>query len=223
VAAQERPRAEFRARPRKNPRSNSRRLREEGVPRAKRAVGTTTVAAAVLHVIPPNQEATVKVRRVMTPAPSTCRLDTPLDDASRIMSEACCGTLIVLDHRGIPAGILTDRDLALEIGKSARHPSDVRASEAMTSPMYTCAADDSVSTALERMAEARIRRLPVLGEDGALVGIVSIDDILLWGVQHGRVAREELLRALRSIGAAHDRLLNTETLDDPVAARPGCE
>jgi CBS domain-containing protein len=157
---------------------------------------------------------------VMTPAPSTCRLDTPLDDASRLMNEAHCGTLIVLDDRGHPDGILTDRDLALEIGRTTRHASQVHACEAMTCPMYTCEPDDSVTTVLKRMADARIRRLPVLDRDGALVGIVSIDDIVLWGVPHGGVVRGLVWRALRSLCAAHERLLRTDTSDDFVAVAP---
>lgn len=138
------------------------------------------------------------------------------------MNEAHCGTLIVLDHRGRPAGILTDRDLALAIGKTERAPSEVPAADAMSSPIYTCAPDESVSTALERMADARIRRLPVLNARGALVGILSIDDIVLWGVQDGGAARAELLRALRSIAAAHERLL-AETPTDQVVAVPASD
>jgi CBS domain-containing protein len=157
----------------------------------------------------------------MTPSPSTCRLDTPLDEASRLMNEAQCGTLVVLDHRGHPAGILTDRDLALEIGKASRHPCAVPASAAMASPMYTCSQDESVSDALDRMAEARVRRLPVLSSDGTLVGVLSIDDVVVWGVRHGGVARADLLRALRSICAAHERLVRTETPADETVAPLG--
>jgi CBS domain-containing protein len=152
----------------------------------------------------------------MTPAPSTCRLDTPLDDASRLMNEAHCGTLVVLDNRGHPVGILTDRDLAISIGKTTRRASEVFARDAMTSPVHTCGPDESVMTALDRMSDARIRRLPVVDSNGALNGVVSIDDIVLWGVEHGGVARKPLMRALRTICSAHERLLSTETLDEPL-------
>jgi hypothetical protein len=54
----------------------------------------------------------------------------------------------------------------------------------------------------------------------ALEGILSIDDIVLWGVQHGGVTRKELLHALRAVCATHDRLLRTDNLDEPVEFTP---
>jgi hypothetical protein len=53
------------------------------------------------------------------------------------------------------------------------------------------------------MTEARVRRSPVVTSDGDLQGILSIDDIILWGVQHGGVTRKDLAPALRAICAAH--------------------
>src|SRR5262245_30404760 len=165
----------------------------------------------------------VKVRHVMTTVPSTRRLNTPPDEANPVLNDMHCGTLIVLDRHGHPVGVLTDRDLAISIGKDPRHASDVSAREAMSSPVHSCRADEDVSTVLERMADARIRRLPVLGANGLLEGIVSIDDIVLWGVQRNGVARNELLRALRAICAAHERLLSTETLDELIATPPASD
>lgn len=156
----------------------------------------------------------MKIRSVMTREPSTCRLDTPLDEASRLMNEDHCGTLVVLNRRGHPAGIITDRDLALEVGKTSRPPSEILVREAMTSPVQTCTPDDSLSTALELMADATVRRLPVLSTTGALKGIVSIDDIVVWGLQHAGVTRKELLRALRAVCRAQEGLLRTDDLDE---------
>jgi CBS domain-containing protein len=157
----------------------------------------------------------------MTREPATCGLDTPLDQASRLMNEEHCGTLVVLNRRGHPVGILTDRDLALEVGKTSRPPSEIPAREAMTSPVQTCTPDDSLSAALERMAGATVRRLPVLSTTGALKGIVSIDDIVVWGLQHDGVTRKELLRALRAVCRAEEGLIRTNDLDESpkIAAR----
>ena len=105
---------------------------------------------------------TMKVHEVMTTPPQTCRLDTSLAIVSRRMKEKGCGTLIVLDQHGKPAGMLTDRDLALAIGESNRNASHIAAHEAMTGYVYTCSPDESLHTALERMSEARVRRLPVV-------------------------------------------------------------
>jgi CBS domain-containing protein len=155
----------------------------------------------------------MKVRDIMTQPLHTCRLETSLGDVSRRMKETGCGTLTVLDHRGRPVGILTDRDLALAIGQSDRGPAHIQAREVMTRHVYTCAPEESLRAALERMSEARVRRLPVTTVDGDLQGLLSIDDIILWGIQPGGVTRKALTRALRAICAAHAPLFADELLE----------
>jgi CBS domain-containing protein len=159
------------------------------------------------------QEGAMKVRDVMTRPFYTCKLDTSLDNASRKMNDNDCGTLIVLDHRGRPAGILTDRDLAIKIGQSARKPSYIPAHEVMTREIYTCSPDETLRAALKRMSEARVRRLPVVTPDGDLQGLLSIDDIILWGVKSGGVTQSEVVEALRSICAAHTTVFEDETIE----------
>jgi CBS domain-containing protein len=160
---------------------------------------------------------TMKVRELMTTPPQTCLLDTSLAIVSRRMKETGCGTLIVLDHGGKPAGMLTDRDLALAIGESKRNASHIAAHEAMTEHVYTCSPDESLHTALERMSEARVRRLPVVTSDGDLQGILSIDDVVLWGVKSGGATRKELARALAAICAARDPFPEIPSVDDVTA------
>jgi CBS domain-containing protein len=145
----------------------------------------------------------MKVHSIMTAPAYTCKLDTPLTVASQRMDQTGYGMLIVLDKRGKPAGILTDRDLALAIGRSDGNPSHLRADQAMTSHVHTCSPDDSVHAALELMRDARVRRLPVITANGDLRGLLSIDDIVLWAVDNGGVTKGDLTRALRAICAAH--------------------
>ena len=59
----------------------------------------------------------MKVHDIMSVPPQTCPATTPLTGASRMMAELGCGTLVVLDEYGALAGIVTDRDLALAIGR----------------------------------------------------------------------------------------------------------
>ena len=159
----------------------------------------------------------MKVHEVMTTPPQTCRLDTSLAIVSRRMKEKGCGTLIVLDQHGKPAGMLTDRDLALAIGESNRNASHIAAHEAMTEYVYTCSPDESLHTALERMSEARVRRLPVVTADGDLQGLLSLDDIALWAVKSGGVKRKELARAFAAICAAQEPLLEIPSVDGVTA------
>ena len=99
----------------------------------------------------------------------------------------------------------------MAIGTTNRNPSHILALEAMTRHVHTCSADQDLAAALERMTEARVRRLPVVTADGDLQGILSIDDIILWGAQHGGVTRKELV--LRAMCARHEPLLQTEALE----------
>ena len=140
----------------------------------------------------------MRVRDIMTQPPESCHLETTLAIASRRMRETGCGTLAVLDVSGRLAGILTDRDLALAIGDTRREASRVAVDKAMTHHVHTCRPDDDLHAALERMAAAKVRRLPVV-EDGDLKGLLSIDDIILWGQQEGGVGMHNLISALRAI------------------------
>ena len=53
------------------------------------------------------------------------------------------------------------------------------------------------------MMSARVRRLPVVDEDHDLKGVISVDDIILWGLQQGGVTRSDLIATLRAICWAH--------------------
>lgn len=141
----------------------------------------------------------MKVRDIMTQPPHTCRLDTDLSTASRRMKEFDCGFLPVLDPHGRVTGVLTDRDIAIAVGDRRRSASHVLAREAMSSKVYTCLPDEDIHRVLTRMATWHLRRLPVVTADDDLMGVVSIDDIILWGVEQGGVSAKELAGALRAI------------------------
>ena len=141
----------------------------------------------------------MKVRDIMTQPPHTCRLDTDLSTASRRMKEFDCGFLPVLDQHGRVTGVLTDRDIAIAVGDRRRSASHVLAREAMSSKVHTCLPDEDIHRVLTRMATWHLRRLPVVTVDDDLMGVVSIDDIILWGVEQGGVSAKELAGALRSI------------------------
>src|SRR5262245_15270845 len=152
----------------------------------------------------------MKVREVMTRPACTCSKKTTLDDASRRMEDSGCGTLVVLNRQEAIAGILTDRDIVLALARTNLAPARIAVDDVMTSDVCVCSPDDTISTALERMGSARVRRLPVVDEQGRVEGVVSIDDIVLWGIQRSGVAENELVQALRAICAAHQPMFETE-------------
>lgn len=141
----------------------------------------------------------MQVRDVMTQPAMTCPVTMNLAAVCRRMKDSGCGTLPVLDHRGRLAGIVTDRDLALAIGKT--DPAQGAVESVMTHRVYSCLAEDDLRQALGEMARHKVRRLPVLDHDGDVIGMISIDDITLWGVSESGVTMQELMAALRSICA----------------------
>lgn len=88
------------------------------------------------------------------------------------------GTLVVLGERNEPLGIVTDRDLALRVLARGSNPETTTVADVMTDTPVTVVEDTTAEVALRAMREVPCRRLPVLGRDGQVVGIVSIDDLL---------------------------------------------
>jgi CBS-domain-containing membrane protein len=106
---------------------------------------------------------------------------------------------VINSHR-VVAGMLTDRDIAMATAARSRKAFEVPVHEAMSSRVRACLAHEDVRAALRLMAEGRVRRLPVLDPDGHLVGILSIDDILLRAVGNtDGIAPTEFLSAMRVI------------------------
>ena len=144
----------------------------------------------------------MQVRSLMTQPPQTCPVTMGLAAVSRRMHETGCGTVVALDQ-GRLAGIVTDRDLALAVGR-ADDPAQLRVKTVMTRRVHTAAPDDDLRVALDQMARHKVRRLPVVTHDGELLGLISIDDIILWGVQESGVTVQDAVAALRSICATYN-------------------
>ena len=103
------------------------------------------------------------------------------------MWENACGFLPIVGEGQNVIGVLTDRDIAIALGTRERRASEVRVQDVMPQKLFTCTPDDEVHTALKTLRAEGIRRLPVIDRDGGLVGVLSIDDIVL-------TARVEALR-----------------------------
>ena len=142
----------------------------------------------------------MKVKDLMTTPVKTCRPSALLGDAARIMLDQECGCVPVVDPHGRIAGMLTDRDICL--ASVARHQ-DVReipVRDVMSPNIVSCLAADHINTALVAMKEHRIRRIPVLDDEGRVAGILSIDDVIRnTGIAKGRLPAEAVMDVLRHI------------------------
>jgi CBS domain-containing protein len=109
------------------------------------------------------------------------------------MRQRAVGTLIVVNSDRRPIGIVTDRDLMERVLAGAKDPNATRVREVMTPEPTTICEEDSIEMALALMREGGLRRLPVVDADGILVGLVSLDDVLmLMGEEMAQVS--EMLR-----------------------------
>jgi CBS domain-containing protein len=102
--------------------------------------------------------------------------DTVLD-ALTTMAEHNVGAVLVLDG-GEPAGIVSERDYVRRVAFNEQVSEDTPVSEIMTTNLYTVTPTERVADCVETMTEQRVRHLPVIDDDGGLVGLVSIGDIV---------------------------------------------
>lgn len=120
----------------------------------------------------------MKVKDIMTSDVKCCGLDTNLAAAAKIMWEGDCGAIPVTDD-GKVVGVITDRDICIAGATRSRAEGEIPVRDVISKTVYACAPSDDVRAALETMKTQRVRRLPVVGRDGRLTGIVSIHDIAL--------------------------------------------
>ena len=136
----------------------------------------------------------------MTKAVVSCRKELDVGTAGRLMLQGRFGTVPILDGHNKVAGVLTDRDIAMAAATRQRNASHIGVHEAMTEKVKSCAPDDDVKTALKRMVDAHVRRLPVVDDASHLAGILSIDDIALRALDRdGGVSSAEFIQAFQRI------------------------
>lgn len=99
--------------------------------------------------------------------------------AAKRMEARNVGSLVIVDGRRRPIGIVTDRDLAIHVCGRGLDPGQVRVGEVMSPNPTSVTEDSSIEKALDVMRAVAIRRLPVVDADGGLLGVATLDDILL--------------------------------------------
>ena len=109
----------------------------------------------------------------------TAEPDMPVQIAAQRMHDRKVGTLVICDPQHRPIGILTDRDVMVRTIAKQRDPIRTTVGEVMTEDPHCVSEDAPVESALARMREGPFRRLPVVDGHGALVGVVSLDEVLV--------------------------------------------
>lgn len=120
----------------------------------------------------------VRVTELMAKNLHTCHAGDSLAAAASWMWQADCGSLPVLDDHGQLCGWITDRDISMALGMQAARATDLQVSQIMNGPVHRCRTEDKVTDALDLMATRQVRRIAVVDESDALVGVLSIADLV---------------------------------------------
>jgi len=110
----------------------------------------------------------------------TVSRNAPIIEAAKLMREHHVGALVVVDKPGgnVPVGIVTDRDIVVEVVAAGVAANTVNVAEIIQRPLATVNEDASYAETVRLMAQHAVRRMPVVDAHGKLVGIVAVDDLM---------------------------------------------
>jgi len=132
------------------------------------------------------------IKDVMTRAPACAKPSDTLDTVAKLMLEHDCGEIPVCDGTKL-VGVITDRDITCRVVAVGKTPIAIPASDVMTRHVYSIRENDKVEAAFDLMDEKLVRRLPVVDESGAIVGILSQADLI------AKVPTLKVARLMRSV------------------------
>jgi len=119
----------------------------------------------------------MKTEDLMTRNVAACRPDDSLEHAAQLMWDWDVGCVVVTDAQQQPIGMITDRDVAMAAYTQGARLCEIRVERVMARKLWSCSANTSLKEIEDKMRTAQVRRLPVVGFDGELVGIVTLGDI----------------------------------------------
>jgi CBS domain-containing protein len=116
------------------------------------------------------------IREAMTSNPCSIDADKSVAYAAKMMRDEDVGIAPVVEGDRL-VGVLTDRDIAVRVVAEGRDPQQVKVGEVASREVVTLDPDQDLDEALRLMASHQVRRLPVVEEDGRLVGVVAQADV----------------------------------------------
>ena len=122
------------------------------------------------------QRSTMQVDALMTTHVCSCEPHSTLNEVAQIMWEYDCGVVPVLDSSADRhvVGMVTDRDIAMAAYLQGKSLHEIRARDVMSTELTTCKPSDSVEAAGHCMVQGKVRRLPVVDDEGRLLGLLSL-------------------------------------------------
>jgi len=121
----------------------------------------------------------MQVIEVMIKDVKTARVTDSVKEAAQTMKKENIGALIVVGGSGEAVGIITERDIVIDVVAEATDPETIKVGDIMSEKLITISPEASLEEAADIMTEHDIKRLPVIYQ-GALVGIVSASDLITY-------------------------------------------
>jgi CBS domain-containing protein len=121
----------------------------------------------------------MNARELMTKEIEICTLNDTAQKAGEIMQHRNCGFVPVVrdSNNWFLEGVLTDRDIALYLCKTNKRPSEIKVGEFCTRRPKTVTLDTEIHEVEKLMEDAQIHRIPVVGQDGKLAGVISLKNL----------------------------------------------
>jgi CBS domain-containing protein len=137
-------------------------------------------------------------RDIMTSNPRIMKVDDCAGDIAKVLADEDIGAVVICNDQDRLQGMVTDRDLAVEVLAQGKDPRSTRAGDLVDGrEVVTIGADDSMDEAIDTMKSHAVRRLPVIDGD-KVIGIVSQADIARFGDD------KQVGRLVETISAAPD-------------------
>ncbi|HKJ74622.1 MAG TPA: CBS domain-containing protein [Alphaproteobacteria bacterium] len=148
----------------------------------------------------------MKVKDLMTHNSVSCDMATNLEEVTLRMWNGDFGVMPVTDNFNKVIGIITDRDIAMASALQHKSPAEILVGDVIKEhPVFICHPEDEVKTVLEEMAVDKVRRLPVVNDEGQIIGMLSLSDIAAYAgnKKASSATAAELVNAFKAIAAPH--------------------
>jgi CBS domain-containing protein len=119
----------------------------------------------------------ISIRDIMTSPVITMRRNAKVSEAASAMCAHNIGSLVVVDRREKPIGIVTERDMLRKIVVTSKNPKSIDITQIMSTPLIMGNPDQDLEDSAKLMINKKIKRLPIV-EEGKLVGIVTFTDLI---------------------------------------------
>jgi CBS domain-containing protein len=124
----------------------------------------------------------MKINEIMASEVETVAAEATIEGAAQIMAEVDVVVLPVVDQ-GALVGMLTERDITIRVVAAGKVPSETSVAEVMSSDVFSCRPDDDAGAIGRQMRERKVRQVPVIDDDGRLLGLVTLAALQQGGEQ----------------------------------------